>query len=72
MSRVPRELRLVPIGAGEPRTLRRGMIDQRGYGQALFLPDGKRLVGVGSAVVGYDSSCRRCPMASRDFLRLSE
>jgi DNA-binding winged helix-turn-helix (wHTH) protein len=45
----PHELRLVPAGAGEPRTLRRGMIDQRGYSQALFLPDGKRLVGVGSA-----------------------
>jgi serine/threonine protein kinase/DNA-binding winged helix-turn-helix (wHTH) protein len=49
LSGFPSELRLVPVGAGEPRTLRRGMIDQRGYSQALFLPDGKRLVGVGSA-----------------------
>ena len=47
LSGIPSELRLVPVGAGEPRTLRRGMIDQRGYSQALFLPDGKRLVGVG-------------------------
>ena len=49
LSGLPSELRLVPAGAGEPRTLRRGMIDPRGYSQALFLPDGKRLVGVGSA-----------------------
>jgi hypothetical protein len=42
----PRELRLVPAGAGEARILRRGMID--GYRQALFLPDGRRLVVVGS------------------------
>ncbi len=41
-----RELRLVPVGAGEPRTLRRGMIDS--YRQALFLPDSKRLVILGS------------------------
>ena len=72
LSGLPSELRLVRAGAGEPRTLRRGMIDPRGYSQALLLPDGKRLVGVGSAVVGHDSSCRRSPMASRDFLRLSE
>jgi serine/threonine protein kinase/dipeptidyl aminopeptidase/acylaminoacyl peptidase len=45
----PRELRLVPTGAGETRTLRRGAIDDRGYSQALFLPDGKRLVGVASS-----------------------
>jgi serine/threonine protein kinase/DNA-binding winged helix-turn-helix (wHTH) protein len=42
----PRELRLVPAGAGDARTLRRGMVD--GYRQALFLPDGKRLVVVGN------------------------
>jgi eukaryotic-like serine/threonine-protein kinase len=45
----PRELRLVPTGPGETRTLRRGAIDDRGYSQALFLPDGKRLVGVASS-----------------------
>ena len=45
---LPSELRLVPVGAGEPRILRRGMIDQRGYSQAMFLPDGRLLVVVGS------------------------
>jgi hypothetical protein len=42
----PRELRLVPTGAGNPRTLRRGTISE--YDWAYFLPDGKRLVVAGS------------------------
>jgi eukaryotic-like serine/threonine-protein kinase len=43
---LPRELRLVPTGAGEPRKLRRGTISE--YDWAYFLPDGKRLVVAGS------------------------
>ena len=46
LSGFPSELRLVPVGAGDVRTLRRGMID--GYRQALFLPDSRRLVVVGN------------------------
>jgi Tol biopolymer transport system component len=42
----PRELRLVPTGAGESRKLRRGTISE--YDWAYFLPDGKRLVVAGS------------------------
>jgi len=41
----PRELRLVPAGAGEPRPLPRGSIKTLRH--ALFLPDGKRLVVAG-------------------------
>jgi hypothetical protein len=41
-----RQLRLVPIGPGEARTLPRGTID--GYRWAFFHPDGQRIVVVGN------------------------
>jgi len=42
----PRELRLVPTGPGEARTLRRGRVND--YQWAFFLPDGTGVVVVGS------------------------
>jgi hypothetical protein len=45
-STFPRELRLVPTGAGEARALKRGRVS--GFLWAYYLPDGKRIVVLGS------------------------
>src|SRR5262249_53988235 len=42
----PNELRIVPTGAGDTKTIQRGAISD--YQQAEFLPDGRRLVILGS------------------------
>jgi Tol biopolymer transport system component len=42
----PRELRLVPTGAGEARALKRGRVNDLQW--AYYLPDGKRIVVLGS------------------------
>jgi Tol biopolymer transport system component len=45
-SSFPRELRLVPTGPGEARALQRGKVSD--FQWAYYLPDGKRIVVVGS------------------------
>ena len=57
------ELKLIPIGAGETMTLPRGSI--HAYGWAVWHPDGKRVVIVGTDAEGNTRSSSRMPAVAR-------